>query len=51
MNFLSAIWHALCDARNHQHRELRNFAKSEYKHDWEWAYQSMKQKKKLPHNK
>lgn len=51
MNFLSAIWHALSDAFNHQHKELRNFAKSEYKHDWEWAYQSMKQKKRLPYNK
>ena len=51
MNFLSAIWHALSDAKNHQHRELKNFAKSEYKHDWEWAYQSMKTKKKLPLNK
>lgn len=51
MNILSAIVRFFTNDRQARYSELRQFAKSEWKNDWEWAYQSMKLRKKLPPNR
>jgi len=51
MNFLAAIWNFLTEPKHRNNYELQQFVKSEFKNDWQWAYQNITLQKKIPYAK
>ena len=47
-NIVSAIFDWLGESNAERDRELRSFVQSEYKKDWEYAYNSLKETRQLP---
>ena len=47
-NIVSAIVNWISDNRGERDRELRSFVQSEYKNDWEYAYNTLRETRQLP---
>lgn len=47
-NIVSAIFDWLGESNAERDRELRSFVKSEYKNDWEYAYNTLKETRQIP---
>jgi len=49
MNIVTSIFDWLNGSASERDRELKSFVKSEYKHDWEYAFNTLKESRQLPH--
>ena len=47
-NIVSAIFDWLGESKSERERELKSFVKSEYKNDWEYAYNTLRETRHLP---
>jgi len=47
-NIVTAIFDWLGENKSQRERELKSFMKSEYKNDWEYAYNSLRETRQLP---
>jgi len=47
-NIVTAIFDWLGENKSQRERELKSFIKSEYKNDWEYAYNSLRETRQLP---
>jgi dTDP-D-glucose 4,6-dehydratase len=48
MNIVTSIFDWLNGSASERDRELKSFVKSEYKHDWEYAFNTLKESRQLP---
>lgn len=51
MNFINYMWEAIKGTGSRQQYELMQFVKSEFRDDWQWAYQNIKTLRKVPYAK
>jgi len=49
MNIVTSIFDWLNGSASERDRELKSFVKSEYKHDGEYAFNTLKESRQLPH--